>query len=53
MRRIKATINRAAEVAQPTAADDAEAFAATVESADFAEAISAFFERRAPRFKGV
>ena len=50
LRRIKQTLNAAAAVAQGVAAGDAEAFAATVESDDFAEAISALFERRAPRF---
>ena len=52
MRTIKRSLNAAAEVGQGAAAGDVEAFAQTVESADFSEAISAFFERREPRFKG-
>ncbi len=53
MRSIKRTLQAAAEVGQGAADGDVEAFAESVGSADFAEAISAFFEKRAPRFTGA
>jgi enoyl-CoA hydratase/carnithine racemase len=52
VRTIKATFNAVAAAGQEAAANDPDAFAQTVESADFSEAISSFFERREPRFTG-
>lgn len=49
---ITAVLRKAGQGLQQAAARDAEAFADTVASADFAEAMAAWFEKRAGRFTG-
>ena len=52
VRAIKRTLTETASLLQAAAARDAQSFADTVGSADFAEAMAAWFEKRPPQFTG-